>query len=256
MKTKTFLIMSALLTAWAVHAADRIDPQQVPAPVKSALGSSAQDQPVKEITIHNVDGRTVYDVELERDNAPNSRLRVAADGSVLRDTRRTMAPDSTTTPSDLAVYGEYPAPAYIPKLKLGDLPPAVQRTVNKEAAGREIGEITSDIVDGHPAYKIEFRERGVNPRFFVGENGALLRPPEKPPVLGIGTTFARTPTAVQQTIRREIGEGEITKIDKEGLSGPATIYKVEVKEKDGTTFELRIGDNGKVLNDTRRQTAR
>jgi uncharacterized membrane protein YkoI len=254
MKTKILLAMSALFATWSVQAADRIDSSQLPAPVKSALGASAKDEPVKEITIRNVDGRTVYDVEIERDNAPNSRLRVASDGTVLRDSRRIVSPDPAVP--DTGFYGEYPAPAYIPRLKLEDLPASVQSTINRETAGREIAEITSDLIDGRPAYKIELKERGTNPRFFVAENGSLVRPPEKPPVLGLGTTFARTPSVVQQTIRREIGDGEITKIDKEALSGPASIYKVEIREKRGTTFELRIGENGKVLKDSRGETSR
>ena len=250
MKTKTLLIVPVLFAAWSVQAADRLEPGQIPAPVKSALGSSAQNESVKEITIHNVDGRTVYDVELERENAPNPRLRVAADGTVLRDSRQAV----TELPS--VAYPEYPAAEYIPRLKLEEMPATVQRTIRKEAAGREIGQITSDVVEGRPAYRIEFRERGRNPQLYVADNGTLLRPPEKPPALGLGTTFARTPSAVQQAIRREIGEAEISKIDREGLSGPASIYKVELKQKDGTTFELQIAETGKVLRDSRRDSGR
>src|SRR4051812_15616733 len=118
MKTKPLIIASALFAAWSIQAAERIDPSTLPAPVKSALGTSAKDEPVKEITIHNVDGRTIYDVEIERDKAPNAKLRVAADGTVLRDSRRSSTLD-TTTPA-VGVYGEYPAPAYIPRLQLAD----------------------------------------------------------------------------------------------------------------------------------------
>jgi uncharacterized membrane protein YkoI len=248
MKTRILLTVSALFAAWCVQAAERVDPRTLPAPVKSALGSSAKDVPIKEVTIHTVDGRTVYDVELERAQAPNPHLRIAADGTVLRDSRQPVV-DSTSP--NIAVYPEYPAVADIPRLQLSELPAAVQRTINKEAGGREVTSIASDVVNGRPAYRVEFGERGRNPRLFVAENGSLLQPPEKPPMLGLGTTFARTPPAVQQTIRREIGSGEILKIDKEGLSGPATIYKVEMKNEQGA-FELHVSENGKILKDTRR----
>ncbi|MDO8542046.1 MAG: hypothetical protein Q7S40_16535 [Opitutaceae bacterium] len=78
------------------------------------------------------DGQTLYEVELERDNAPNPHLRIAADGTVLRDSRTAVIDTAT----EAALYSEYPAPAYIPRVKLKDLPASVQRTINKEAAGR------------------------------------------------------------------------------------------------------------------------
>jgi uncharacterized membrane protein YkoI len=245
MKTKSLLILSALFAAWSVQAAERVDTSKLPAPVKSAINASGANESVKEVTIHEVDGRTVYDVELERNNAPNPRLRIAADGTVLRDSRQ-----SVIDAANAGLYWEYPAPAYVPRLILGDLPASAQRTIKQEASGREIAEITSDLVDGRPAYRVEFRERGRNPRLFVAENGTLLRPSEKPPVLGLGTTFTQTPATVQQTIRREIGNGEITKIDKEGLSGSAVIYKVDVKDRE-RTYQLHIGENGKLLKDGR-----
>ena len=250
MKTKLVLIASALLAAWSVQAAERVDPSQLPSPVRRVLDASAANEPVKEVTIRNIDGQTIYDVELERNNAPNARLRISADGTVLHDSRK---PVIDSTKPDVTVYGsEFGTPVYIPKLKLEDLPAAAQRTIKKEAAGREIGEITSDTIGGSVAYKVEFRERGRNPRFYVAEDGTLLRPPEKTPVLGLGTSFADTPVAVQETIRREMADGEIVKIDKEGLPGAAAIYTVDLKNKQGA-FQLHLSDAGKILRDSRRQ---
>jgi uncharacterized membrane protein YkoI len=252
MKTKLLLIVSAFFAAWSVQAADRLDTSQLPAPVKNALNAAAANEPVKEITIRNVNGQTVYDVELERDKAPNPRLRVAADGTVLHDSRQPVI-DSTTP--NIVDYSEYGTPISLPRLKLEDLPATVQQSINKEAAGREIAEITSDAVNGRVAYRVEFRERGRNPRLYVAEDGSLLRPVEKPPALGIGTTFAATPEAVQQSIRRELADGEIVKIDKEGLRGPATIYKVEIRNRQGA-FRLHISESGNILRDSRRDMNR
>ncbi|MDO8540715.1 MAG: hypothetical protein Q7S40_09795 [Opitutaceae bacterium] len=249
MKTKLLLIASAFFAAWSVQAAERVDTSQLPAPLKNALNVSAANEAVKEVTIRNVGGQTVYDVELERDNAPNARLRISADGTVLRDSRR--AAVGSTTP-DVPVYSsEYGTAPYVPKLKLEELPAAARQAINQETAGREIGDITSDTVDGRAAYRVEFRERGRNPRFYVAEDGTLLRPTEKPPALGLGTTFSATPAAVQQTIRREAADGEIVKIDKEGLRGAATIYKVEIKNSQGS-FQLELSESGSVLRDSRR----
>ena len=243
------MLASAFFAAWAVQAAERLDTSQLPSLVRKALETSAANEPVKEVTIRNVGGRTVYDVELEREHALDARLRIAADGTVLHDSRK---PALDSTEPNIAAYSDFGAPVYIPKLRLEELPPAAQQTIKKEAAGREIAGITSDTIEGRTAYKVDLRERGRNPRLYVGEDGALLRPAEKPPLLGMGTSFGETPVAVQETIRRELADGEIVKIDKEGLRGAATIYKVDIKHGQGA-FQLYISETGTVLRDSRRE---
>src|SRR5438067_375631 len=131
MKTRTLLLVSALLAAGSVQAADPVDTSKLPAPVKSALTSAGVNEPVREVKIHTIDGRTVYDIEIERTHAPNPHLRVAADGTVLRDTRQ--AADEA---ANMAVYSDYPAPFSVPRMKLDDLPAPARDTIEREASGR------------------------------------------------------------------------------------------------------------------------
>ena len=156
-----------------------------------------------------------------------------------------------------AMYSQYttptPTPSATSKLTLDRLPSAVQDTVRKEAAGREIAKIERDTWKGQSGYRIEFKESGRNPDVYVADNGSVIRPEEKGPgakTLFMGTKFESTPAAVQNTIRREVGTGEITKIDREGHKD-ARFYKVYVKEPQGTTYELQIGEDGKIQQDSR-----
>lgn len=253
MKTKLLLIIPAVLAASPISAADSVDApslpvaNQLPPAVKRTLDASARGEPVKQITLRTVDGRTVYEVELERKNAPNPHLRIAADGQLLRDTTPLGPTGMPLTNPD---YGATDVAATLPRLKLEELPRAAQETIRRESAGREIAAITSDTVDGHAAYAVQWRESGRNPIVYIGEDGTVLRPAEKPPALGLGTMFSDTPPAVQETLRREIREGEIVKIDRESPRGKPAGYRVEAKDARGV-FQIRVSDDGRVLENTR-----
>ena len=86
------------------------------------------------------DGRTVYDVELERKNAINPRFRITEDGIVIARTPRSTsdsAVDTTTSYDGISV----PAAAFDPMIPVEELPAVVRETIKKEAAGRPIADI-------------------------------------------------------------------------------------------------------------------
>lgn len=252
MKTQTLLLTSMLFTAGALFgAADRVDLSRLPSPVRKAIETSAHGKPVKDVTIREVNGQTVYDVELERNNLPNTHLRIAENGQVVPD----LFP--TGTPEAPLGYPGYPGPVtqIVPKLKLEELPAAAQTTIRREAAGREIAVIAGDSINGQKVYGVEFSERGRNPRLYVASDGTIVRPAEKPPTLGLGTTFADTPAAVQAKLRQEVGKGEILKIDRDKPRGAPATYKVEVRDAHGT-YELRLAEDGRVLENTRNDSER
>jgi uncharacterized membrane protein YkoI len=148
---------------------------------------------------------------------------------------------------------DVPATSAAPRLTLDQLPAPVQDTVRKQAGGKEIAKIERETWNGQPGYRVQFKESGRNSDVYVADDGSLLRPEEKPPgakTLFMGTKFEDTPAAVQETLRREVGAGEITKIDREGRKGQR-FYKVRVKDPHGALYELQIGEDGKVVHDTR-----
>ncbi len=159
-----------------------------------------------------------------------------------------------------AVYAQYANPAATPtttastrNLSLREVPQPVQNTINQLAAGRQIVKIDRNEWNGSPAYRVEFKEPGRNPDAYIAADGTLVRPEEKPPsakTLFFGTTFKDTPAAVQQTLRRQVGDNEITKIDREG-SGASRYYRVWVKDMKGATYQLQIAQDGTIQHDSR-----
>jgi hypothetical protein len=240
MKVKIFLITSFVLATGAAGAAETIPTDKLPAPVKQALRKSGESTPVKDITVRSVEGKLVYDVELDQQKAPNPKLRIASDGNVLRDSRV----DGVSELQERNVQSA----------KLENLPDAVQATVKREAAGREIGDIDREYWNGHAGYRVTVRGPGRNPSIYVRDDGSLERPTEKPPgarSLFAGPRFDDLPATVQQTIRREASGAEIVKVEESGVSAPDTFYRITLKNREGT-FEMDVYQNGSILRDGRR----
>lgn len=244
MKAKMVLIASVVVLTSPLVGADPVDPAKLPPAVQKSLEMAGEGSAVQKITTRTVDGRTVYDIELKKKNAPNPRLRIAEDGQVLRD------PPLTAGDVPMALGDGVAVPPAEPRLKLEELPGAAQETVRRLAAGREIAAINAERIDEHDGYAVQFREAGRNPWVYIAADGAVLRPTEKPPALLIGTTFGDTPAAVQQAIRREAGEAEIVKIDKDASRNSVPSYRVELRSSRGT-FHLRLSETGDVLENTR-----
>lgn len=238
--------------AWIANAQERVNVSDLPAPVQQTLERWRHEGPVKQVTRHTVDGRQIYDVEIEKNNALNPRFRIAEDGTLLRDAGAALAGPDGVAPIITDEYGALAAPL-MPRLKLTDLPAAVQATAKTEAKGREIVDIDRENWRGQPVYEIEFKERGLNSRVYIGDDGQVVRDERRGGQalrsLFLGTQLEDTPPAVQETVRRIAGSREIADIDKKTVNGQ-TVYRVEIRGPQGVQ-ELRVGADGKVIYDSR-----
>ena len=263
MKAKCLLAVAALLASAApLPAQDQVmKAPDLPAAAQRALKTVSRGEPIKSITRRVVDGRTVYDIELERDNAPNPRFRLTDDGLVLAGIGRPSA-DSIADGAAIAYDGIALGPMSVdPGTVLGELPPAVRETVKKESAGRIIADIDRETWQGRTVYEVEFEAPGRNPQIHVAEDGTVVRSESRregqvsTTVRGLfmGTQLADTPPAVQNTIRREARDHAIRDIDVKARSGQR-IYEVEIDEG-RTVFSLHVAEDGKILHDTRAEAA-
>jgi hypothetical protein len=183
MNAKSMVVASTLLLASVAGAADRVDPAQLPATVRQSFETAARGDAIREFKVHVVNGRTVYDIELERKNAPNPRLRIAADGEVLAEATAIATADLPLIDPEFGGVGAQVPP----RLTLAEVPVAVRQAIEREAKGREIGTIERMKRDGTSSYRVTFRERGRNPDIHFSEEGKVLqgsRAAETPPPRG------------------------------------------------------------------------
>ncbi len=297
MNPKPYIVCAAFLAASLVtgYAADqRVEKNQLPTAVQRAIDTSAVGSgPVKEITKKTVDGKVVYDVEFEKDDAINPRLRIAEDGSVLSGKRTESMAQSTSKAMDrattsaantvdrtgAAISGAAASTADAANrtanaanremasarremkvdtesmMKLEQLPASVRSTIQKEAAGREIVDIDEETHEGRKVYEVEFAQSGLNAQIHVSEDGTVLKSDnmnrDKSKGWFAGTQLKDTPSAVQATIKREVGDMRIADIDKERRTG-RVVYEVEVDDPAKGKWQLHIAEDGSVVKDDRR----
>lgn len=249
----TKIVLGLALAAFTAQAAEeRVDVASLPPAVQQTLERYRTEGPVKQVTRRTEDGRTVYFVEIEKNNALNPRLRITEDGTVLTERPTTLAPIGEGVPAVTDEYGGVIAPVF-PKISLNDLPAAVQQTAQAQAAGREIVDIDRETWHGKPVYEIEYKQRGLNARVYISDDGTLVRDERRPgqalKSLFMGTQLEDTPVPVQQTIRRIAGDREIADIDRKTVA-KQTVYRVEIRSSEGVQ-ELRVAEDGKVLYDSR-----
>jgi uncharacterized membrane protein YkoI len=258
MNARRFLFSAALVaTAIPLPAQDqRVHSSDLPAPVQRALTTASKGEPVKTIHRRVIDGRTVYDIEVERDNAINPRFRITEDGIVLAGTSRASSEAITDPPASYDGI-TIPSTLFDPATALNELPAAVRATVKKESAGRQIADIDRESWQGRTVYEVEFREPGLNPQLHVAEDGTVVRAEQKGGErvgtairsLFMGTQLSDTPPAVQETIRREGRDRAIRDIDVK-TRNRQRVYEVEFDDV-RTGFQIEIVEDGRILQDTR-----
>jgi uncharacterized membrane protein YkoI len=252
MNATTRILFGLAIAASTVSAAEeRVDIGSLPAAVQKTLEQRRAEGPIKQVTRQTIEGRTVYVVEIEKNNALNPRLRIAEDGTLFTTSVPIIAPVGDGLPVVAGEAGGGVAPVF-PKISLTDLPAAVQRTAQAEAAGREIVDIDRETWRGRPVYEIEFKQSGLNSRVYIDDSGAVVRDERRPTdalrSLFMGTQLSDMPAVVQDTVRRIAGTNEIADIDRKTV-GKQTVYRVAIRRGEGIQ-ELRVAEDGKVIYDS------
>lgn len=228
------MITALGVTAWA---AEKVTEAQLPAAVQRTLNQQKGTDTVKEIEKATRNGQTVYEVELNR-RGLNPKVVIAEDGSLVRDVDETVS-------------------ARIATMRIEDVPAAVRKTIEQQAAGRKIADIDRETWEGKTVFEVEFAQTGRNAQVHIAEDGTIVKPETKAPAAGtllkgifMGTQLSDTPAAVQETIKREAKGMEIADIDKERRAG-RVLYEVEFKNP-GRNIELHIAEDGTIVQDSRR----
>ena len=245
---KKNLSIIVMATAFGVTAlAEKITDTQLPPAVQRTLQQQKGTDTIKDIERETRNGRTVYEVELNRTGL-NPKIVIAEDGSLVRDARAS-APDArvNTVPGEVA--------ARTPTMRMEEMPAAVRQTIEQHAAGRKVADIDRETWNGKPVYEVEFAQTGRNEQIFVAEDGTIVKQEGKPrpatstgeTIKGplIGTRFSDTPPAVQATIKREAHGADIADIDKERRNG-RVLYEVEFKDP-GQNREIHVAEDGSLV---------
>ncbi len=122
------------------------------------------------------------------------------------------------------------------KLKLENLPAAVQATVKEQTKGATINRIDSETEHGKTVYEIETMLNGKSRDLEIDRSGAVLETEDEVDIDSI-------PAAARNAIRRKAAGGAINKVEKL-VAGSNTAYEAGITSKAGKKSEVVVNADG------------
>ena len=123
------------------------------------------------------------------------------------------------------------------KIKLSDLPAAVQATVKAETANATVLGISKEAEKGKTVFEVETKVGTKTRDFVVDAAGKVIDVEEE-------TDLASVPAAVKATIDKQSAGGTVTRIEK-ATQGTTVSYEVGLK-KNGKNSEFTVNADGSL----------
>jgi uncharacterized membrane protein YkoI len=122
------------------------------------------------------------------------------------------------------------------KVKLENLPPAVQASVKEQTKNATLVGLSTETEKGKTTYAVETKVNGKGRDVLLDKTGAVLEVEEEVELDSI-------PAAAKAAIQKRVAGGTITKVEK--LTAAATVsYEAAVKTKAGKNIEVGVNADG------------
>ena len=124
------------------------------------------------------------------------------------------------------------------KIKLQDMPPAVQQAVKEQSTGATVRGYSKEVEDGTTSYEAELTVNGRAKDISFGADGKVLAVEEV-------VTLDSIPAASRAAIQKAVGTGKLNKVESVTEKG-TTNYEAAFT-KDGKKSEVKVDSNGKAV---------
>jgi len=125
-------------------------------------------------------------------------------------------------------------------LALTDVPPAVQKTIGDNLAGRTVSTIDRVVNNGDVSYEVSTQSQdGTEWDLTVADNGTLL---------GIDVAFTDLPSAVQSAINTQVGQGKLEGIQKLFDDGEMT-YQAGITAPGADERDYTFNEDGTLVSE-------
>lgn len=139
--------------------------------------------------------------------------------------------------ASLLVFGS--AQASEKKVKMKDLPKAVQQTVQEQSKGATVSGLSKEVEHGKTYYEVELKVNGHGKDILIDSAGAIVEVEEE-------VTMASLPPAVRSAMEAKAGKGRITKVESITRNNTLVAYEVQVNTA-GRKSEIKVGPEGKSI---------
>jgi hypothetical protein len=255
----------------------RINLGDLPRTVQDAMRSFTQGTALDGVRQGKVQGRTVYEVTLDRQGRPMD-LRFFENGSLVRDAvnDRFLAETGRLPVSNIATAPN--APVRIPltdrtAVSFNQLPQAVMSAIQKYAGSDLVEKIEKGVAAGQTMYQAVLRHAGEAIPLRIAENGSMVNDdvnswclarlgqvpdpsgrddwrsaPVRAALTDVGRlTFEQLPLAVQNTLRYYAGGALLHNLVR-GMVNGDPVYQADTTWR-GEDVQLRIAEDGTLVTD-------
>ena len=123
-------------------------------------------------------------------------------------------------------------------VKMKDLPPAVQRTVQEQSKGTTVTGLSTEVEHGRRTYEVEMTVNGHGKDVSMDASGTVIEVEEE-------VALDSIPAAARTAIKKAAAGGKIAKVEKV-TGGKETAYEAALR-KDGKRSEVRVSADGSML---------
>ena len=124
------------------------------------------------------------------------------------------------------------------KVKMGDLPAAVQQAVNEQSKDGKIRGLTKEVADGKTIYELELSVNGHGKDVSFDTAGKIVSVEEEVPL-------ASLPEAARSAIQKAVGSGKLQKLESVTENG-ASFYEASIR-KAGKDSEVKVDAKGATV---------
>jgi len=142
---------------------------ELPPAVQKTVRAQAPNAEITDVSQKTENGTQVYEVQLRNEGSANSKILVAADGTLV----------GSDLPRPAGTIQKLLTPTGAVGTPLSALPEAVQKTIKAQAPDEPIDHISRHQENGRTIYEVEFKEPGKNPSMQVAEDGPLVQALQK-----------------------------------------------------------------------------
>ena len=123
-------------------------------------------------------------------------------------------------------------------VKMKDLPPAVQRTVQEQSKGATLRGLSTEVEHGKTIYEVEMTVNGHGKDVSMDASGTVIEVEEE-------VALGSIPAAARAAIEKAAAGGKIAKVEK--VTGEKEVAYEAALRKDGKRSEVRVSADGSML---------
>ncbi len=124
------------------------------------------------------------------------------------------------------------------KVKLADLPPAVQAAVEEQTKGVTLKGLTKEVEAGATLYEAELKVHGRTKDVTFDETGKIVSVEEE-------VALASIPAAARDAIQKSVGQGELLLVEVV-TEGKVTFYEAHIR-KNAKETEVKVDPSGQPV---------